>query len=111
MVKSNSLRATKSMASEAASEGPGETATCAPTMPMRSFGLAALKASTTFTSEGKEGVEVWSTRSSTSAASGSTSSSESPRAGASMSRLPGTKAAGWASQVGYQKERISRLAW
>ena len=34
-----------------------------------------------------------------------------PRAGASTSRLPGTSAAGWASQVGYQNERISRFAW
>ena len=28
-----------------------------------------------------------------------------------MSLLPGTMAAGWASQVGYQYERISRVAW
>ena len=31
--------------------------------------------------------------------------------GASISLLPGTNAAGWASQVGYQKLLISRLAW
>jgi hypothetical protein len=31
--------------------------------------------------------------------------------GPSISLLFGTRAAGWASQVGYQKERISRFAW
>src|ERR1700691_4384177 len=34
-----------------------------------------------------------------------------PAGGASTSLLPGTRAAGWASQVGYQYERISRRAW
>src|ERR1700688_1176489 len=34
-----------------------------------------------------------------------------PAGGASTSLLPGTSAAGWASQVGYQYERISRRAW
>src|SRR5579862_4871945 len=40
-----------------------------------------------------------------------TSSTERSSGGASISLLPGTHAAGWASQVGYQKERISRRAW
>ena len=31
--------------------------------------------------------------------------------GASIRREPGTSAAGWASQVGYQNDLISRLAW
>jgi hypothetical protein len=39
------------------------------------------------------------------------SSSVSPRAGASIRRLPVTIAAGCASQVGYQNDRISRRAW
>ena len=34
-----------------------------------------------------------------------------PRAGASTSFLPAMIAADWASQVGYQNERISRFAW
>src|ERR1700758_3107348 len=34
-----------------------------------------------------------------------------PSAGASTRRLPSTSAAGWASQVGYQKDRTSRFAW
>ena len=54
---------------------------------------------------------VWKTASSYSLAKGRTSWTERPRAGASTSRLPGTSAAGCASHVGYQNERISRLAW
>src|SRR5262249_55417473 len=38
-------------------------------------------------------------------------SSGSSAAGASMSVLSGTSAAGWASHVGYQNERTSRRAW
>jgi hypothetical protein len=34
-----------------------------------------------------------------------------PAGGASISLLPGTSAAGCASHVGYQKDRISRFAW
>jgi hypothetical protein len=70
-----------------------------------------LSASATLTSEAKDGVEVCSTASSYSAASGSTWSSRSRAGGASTSRLSGTSAAGCASQVGYQNERISRFAW
>src|SRR5260370_12730390 len=40
-----------------------------------------------------------------------TSPRVSPAGGASTSLLPGTRAAGWASQVGYQYKRISRRAW
>ena len=43
-------------------------------------------------------------------ARGSTSCTVMPSAGASISLLSGTSAAGCASQVGYQNERISRLA-
>ena len=39
------------------------------------------------------------------------SSTVKPSAGASSTRLPGTSAAGCASQVGYQNERIPRFAW
>src|SRR5258706_10837528 len=39
------------------------------------------------------------------------SESARPRAGASIKRLSGTRAAGCASQVGYQKDRISLRAW
>jgi hypothetical protein len=34
-----------------------------------------------------------------------------PAGGASTSFEPGTSAAGWASQVGYQNDLISRFAW
>lgn len=40
-----------------------------------------------------------------------TSSTDTPLAGASINLLSGTSAAGWASQVGYQNDRISRRAW
>ena len=40
-----------------------------------------------------------------------TASSPTRAGGASISLLSGTSAAGWASQVGYQKLRISRRAW
>ena len=45
MVKSNSLRATKSMAFDAFSVASGSTATLAPIMPIFRFGLSALSAS------------------------------------------------------------------
>src|SRR5262249_45676688 len=92
-------------------DASGDTATCAPTNPISSAGFARFKASATFTSDGKDGVEVWSTASSYSPERGSTSESDSPRAGASTSRLPGTSAAGCPSHVGYQNDRISRFAW
>ena len=58
IVKSNSLRATKSIASDARSAASGATATWAPTKPIRSRGLASLSASATRRSERKEGVLV-----------------------------------------------------
>ena len=73
-------------------------------------GSPACSASATRTSEGNEGVLVWRTASSYSPARGRTSSSARPRAGASIRRLSGTSAAGCASHVGYQNERISRRA-
>ncbi len=109
-VKSNSLRATKSSAALARSEGPGATATAAPTMPTVSWGFSAFSASATLLSPAKDGVLVWITQRSYCRARGRTSSSVRPSGGASTRRDPGTSAAGWASQVGYQKERISRRA-
>jgi hypothetical protein len=64
MVKSNSLPATKSMASDASTDASGETATCAPTKPSRMPGFSAFRASATLTSAGKDGVLVCSTTSS-----------------------------------------------
>src|SRR5215469_11252980 len=89
----------------------GSTATCAPTKPIISFGFTSFIASAVLTSARNEGVLVWMKHSSNSLARGRTSSSLMFAAGASMSLLSGTMAAGWASQVGYQKERTSRRAW
>ena len=111
MVKSNSSRATKSIESEASREPSGSTATLAPTKPTFSAGFARLSASATCTSPANDGELVCSTARSCWLASGSTSSRRSPAAGASTSLLPGTTAATWASQVGYQNDLISRLAW
>ena len=71
MVKSNSLRATKSSSSQAASEPAASTATLAPIMPILRLGLAAFSARTVFTSEANDGVEVCSTTRSRSFTSGS----------------------------------------
>jgi hypothetical protein len=110
-VKSNSFPATKSSAAQDPSEASGATATAAPTMPIINRGFSALSASATRTSPAKDGVLVCMTQRSYCRASGRISSSVSPSGGASTSREPGTSAAGWASHVGYQKERISRFAW
>ena len=72
-------------------------------MPIFRLGLASFSASATFTSEAKDGVEVWMTHSSCSFASATTVSRPIRAGGASISLLPGTRAAGWASQVGNQK--------
>jgi len=64
MVKSNSSRATKSIALEAVRLGSGSTATLAPTNPILSLGLASFSASATLTSLAKDGVEVCMTTSS-----------------------------------------------
>ncbi len=90
---------------------PGCTATLAPTKPILSAGLASFSAAATFTSEAKEGVLVCMMTRSRRLASARTGSRPRLAGGASISLLPGTRAAGWASQVGYQNERISRLAW
>src|SRR6476620_9205579 len=41
----------------------------------------------------------------------SDASRDNPSAGASRTRLSSISAAGWASHVGYQNDRISRLVW
>ena len=110
MVKSNSLRATKSMALDAFSVASGSTATLAPIMPIFKPGLSALSASAVLTSEEKEGVDVCSTTRSCFPASGAMSWNFSRWGGASMSFEPSTSAAGCASHVGYQNDWISRRA-
>ena len=99
------------MAADAASVASGSTATLAPIMPIFKPGLSALSASAVLTSEAKEGVDVCSTTSSCFAASAAMSWNFSSCGGASISFEPSTKAAGWASQVGYQNDWISRRAW
>ncbi len=110
-VKSNSLRATKSIGAPLRRLSSGCTATLAPTKPIFRRGFASFNACATFTSEAKDGVEVWMTHRSRPRASASTVSRLVRLGGASISLLPGTSAAGCASQVGYQKLRISRFAW
>ena len=80
-------------------------------MPIFSAGLASFIAAATFTSEAKLGVEVWMMHSSCSLAAFSTTSMPMRAGGASISVELGTRAAGWASQVGNQKLLISRRAW
>jgi hypothetical protein len=76
----------------------------APIRPAFRFGFAALSASTTFTSDANDGVDVWSTTMSKSLACRTTSSRPVRCGGASMSLEFSTRAAGWASQVGYQND-------
>ena len=68
----------------------------------------ALSASAVRTSEENEGVDVCITTRSRLVASGATSSNLSRCGGASISFEPSTKAAGCASQVGYQNDLTSR---
>ncbi len=111
MVKSNSLRATKSIAGPSFSEPSALTATLAPMRPALRFGFASFSAWITFTSDLNEGTEVWATTRSKSFAWATTSARPVLCGGASISLEFSTNAAGWASQVGYQKLLISRLAW
>ncbi len=111
IVKSNSLRATKSIGAPLTRLSSGCTATLAPTMPISSDGLASFSIAATLTSEAKEGVEVCITTMSRSRMSSRIGSMPIRAGGASISRLSGISAAGCASQVGYQNDLISRLAW
>ena len=78
--------------------------------PIFKLGLSALRASAVLTSEVKDGVDVCSTTRSRFVASGAMSWNASRWGGASMSLESGRSAAGCASQVGYQKDWISRRA-
>src|SRR6266436_2962754 len=60
MVKSNSCRATNSIAFELESARSGSTATWAPTRPIRREGFSAFRASATRTSCANDGVLGWS---------------------------------------------------
>ncbi len=64
IVKSNSLRATKSIGAPFCRLSSGCTATLAPTKPIFSAGFASFIACATCTSEAKDGVEVCITQSS-----------------------------------------------
>src|SRR3984957_18728677 len=99
------------MAGDARSERSGCTATFGPTKPIVTAGWSALSVSAIRTSPANVGELVCSTTRSCWRASGMMSGRVRPAGGASTSLLPGTRAAGWASQVGYQYERISRRAW
>ena len=111
MVKSNSLRAAKSTMGADLRLPSASTAALAPISPALSAGFASLSAAIALTSEANDGVEVCSTARSKFFASAATSASEVPCGGASISLLSGTRAAGCASQVGYQNDRISRFDW
>src|SRR5262249_48623449 len=63
------------------------------------------------TSEAKDGVDVCTTARSKFFASATTSVSDVPCGGASISLLSLTRAAGCASQVGYQYDATSRFVW
>ncbi len=94
MVKSNSLRATKSMTGASIMLRSGCTATLAPIRPAFRLGLAAFSASMVFTSERNEGTEVWATTRSKSLAMATTSARLWPCGGASTSLDFSTRAAG-----------------
>ena len=101
-VKSNSLRATQSMAHEALSVSVGRTIACAPTKPILVPGFCCLMASATLQSFFSDGVEVLMMTWSKSFAIARHLAMSMWCGGQSRSRLPGTSAAGCASQVGYQ---------
>src|ERR1700735_435844 len=89
----------------------GSTATWAPMKPTLTFGFCSLMRRAHSTSLGSDGVLVCMITRSCPTAVFSTSSVERPWGAASTSVLPGTSAAGWASQVGYQNDVTSRFAW
>src|SRR6201996_2479146 len=109
MVKSYSLRATKSSAAQASMLSTGSTATLAPMKPILAVGLMARTIAAVLQSDLKLGVEVWITISSWLFTSSSMSLKDRLCGGASISLEPGTIAAAWASQVGNQKLLTSRF--
>ncbi len=90
------------MAGDALSVSAGRTAAWAPTNPMVVSGRPALMASATLQSLPREGVEVWMMTWSQPCACRRHSAIPIACGGQSISFAPGTKAAGWASHVGYQ---------
>jgi hypothetical protein len=108
-VKSYSSRHTRSMALQAFRLFSSSIITLAPTKAIWMFGLRALISSAVRMSWPKLGVEVCRMTRSRSSNSCAISSQERSWAGASISLDPGTMAAGWASQVGYQKLLTSRF--
>ena len=110
-VKSNSLRPTQSIAEEAFSVSVGKTAVCAPMNPIFVSGRWALMASATLQSFFSDGVDVLMMTWLKSLAMRRVSWIPMLWGGQSSRREFGTRAAGWANQVGYQKEVTSRRAW
>src|SRR5689334_23271363 len=102
MVKSYSLRATKSSAAQASMLSTGSTATLAPMKPILEVGLRSRIIADVRQSDLKLGVEVWMTINSCAFTSASMSLKDRLCGGASISLEPGTMAAACASQVGNQ---------
>src|SRR6201996_7939102 len=102
MVKSYSLRATKSSAAHASMLSTGSTATLAPMKPILAGGVSGRVIVAVLQSDLKDGVEVWITMKSWDFTSASMSLKERLCGGASISLEPGTMAAACASQVGNQ---------
>src|ERR1700760_1634419 len=111
MVKSYSLRATKSSAAQASMLSMGSTATLAPMKPILAVGLMARTMAAVLQSDLNDGVEGWITINSCAFTSSSMSLNDRLCGGASIRREPGTIAAAWASQVGNQKLFTSRFIW
>src|ERR1700761_2271562 len=111
MVKSYSLRATKSKAAQASIDSTGSTATLAPMKPILALGLISRIICAVLQSDLNDGVEVWITISSCAFTSSSMSLKERLCGGASISLEPGTMAAACASQVGNQNDFTSRFIW
>ena len=110
MVKSNSSLPTQSMAGDASAlgwarhhRGPDETDVPVWILRLDGFGYLDIAVES-----GRAGVQDSQVMP---AAERGYVGDSAPAGGASTSKLSGTIAAGWASHVGYQYERISRVAW
>src|ERR1700753_364054 len=111
IVKSYSLRQTKSSAAQASMLSTGAPTTLALMKPILAAGLMARIIVAVLQSDLKLGVEVWITMKSWDFTSSSMSLNDSLCGGASISLEPGTMAAACASQVGYQNDFTSRFIW
>jgi hypothetical protein len=108
IVKSNSLRATKSMTGAALRLPAGSTATLAPGFERGVHRFERFDSLDIRSERGRRRMQhgkIVIAR-----ICGNLSEPKTTRRGASINLLFSTKAAGWASQVGYQNERISRHA-